>query len=206
VVAETRPTATCVVALVLAAGRSTRIGAANKLLARINGRPLVRIVCETALGSQVERVLVVTGHQSETVRESLDGLDVEIVENREFATGLASSLRAGLGALPENTSAVVVLLADMPSIRAGDIDRLIAALDIGRGAQIVTATHNGKRGNPVVWPSRFFAELSAVSGDKGGRDLIARYADRVVGVELGSVAAADLDTRQQLAGAGAQLP
>jgi molybdenum cofactor cytidylyltransferase len=195
-----------VAALVLAAGRSTRVGDANKLLATINGLPLVRIVCESALASRVDRVLVVTGHQGEAVGAALEGLDVTLLNNPDFATGLASSLRTGVQGLHQDTRAVVVLLADMPSIKASDIDRLIGRLDTDRGAGIVIATQNGKRGNPVVWSSRFFAELSTVSGDKGGRDLIARYRDVVVGVELGPAAGADLDTRQELKGAGAELP
>src|SRR4051812_4976596 len=113
-----------VVCIVLAAGRSTRMGAANKLSADVGGKPMVRHAVEAALASAASPVLVVTGHQAEEVRAALTGLAVRFVHNRDYAAGLASSLKAGIGALPEGAVGALVLLGDMPQITAADLDRL----------------------------------------------------------------------------------
>ncbi|CAN0250590.1 unnamed protein product, partial [Phaeothamnion confervicola] len=85
--------------IVLAAGRSSRMGPRNKLLEDLDGRIIVRATVESALASRARPIIVVTGHQYEAVGEALAGLDVRIIRNRDFATGMASSLKAGLAAL-----------------------------------------------------------------------------------------------------------
>ena len=112
-----------IAALVLAAGRSSRMGGPNKLLAEISGRPLVRIVAEAALASRARPVLVVTGHQRERVEAALAGLPVEFVHNPAFAGGLGTSLRAGIAALPAQADGAIVCLGDMPQVDATMIDR-----------------------------------------------------------------------------------
>ena len=99
----------------------------------------------------------------------------------------------------------IVLLADMPRIDAPTIDRLIAAFAPAAGAEIVVPTFGGKRGNPVLWSRRFFADLMAVEGDTGGRHLIGANADAVVEVELGPEVALDVDTPEALAAVGGRL-
>jgi molybdenum cofactor cytidylyltransferase len=99
-----------------------------------------------------------------------------------------------------------VLLADMPGIDATLIDRLIEAFDPDQGTLLVVPTYEGKRGNPVLWSSRFFPALTAVHGDTGGRHLIGENADSVVEVELGPAVALDIDTPQALAAIGGSLP
>ncbi len=191
-----------VAALVLAAGRSSRMGAANKLLATVDGEPLVRIAAKAALASRAARVTIVTGHESEAVSGALDGLDVAIVENPDFAAGLSTSLSAGIDALGDDVEAVLVMLGDMPRVGTPVVNRLIAAFDPDAGAEIVVPTFRGKRGNPVLWARRFFPELKALSGDVGARDLIGAHADRVVEVEIGVAVALDVDTPEALAAAG----
>src|SRR5690606_1252894 len=151
--------------------RSTRMGGPNKLLAELAGRPMVRGVVEAALASRAGSVTVVTGHQAGKVAGVLSDLKVRTVENPDFAEGLSTSLRAGVGALPDDCDAVLVLLGDMPQVSAAVIDRLIAAFDAGAGASIVVPTNGGKRGNPVLWARRYFDALKAVQGDAGARHL-----------------------------------
>jgi molybdenum cofactor cytidylyltransferase len=194
-----------VAAIVLAAGQSRRMEGGAKQMATLGGKPLVRIAVEAALASRARPVRVVVGHLAEKVRSALAGLPVEVVENPRYADGLATSLRAGLAALPADVDAALVLLADMPEIDAGMIDRLIDAFDPRAGALIVVPTVAGKRGNPVLWSSRFFADLMAVAGDTGGRRLIGANADAVAEVELGAAAGRDIDTRADLAAIGGSL-
>ena len=186
-----------IAAVILAAGRSTRMGPANKLLADLNGKPLVRWVAEAALASQTRPVLAVVGHQTAEVKAALAGLDVTLVDNPDYATGLASSLKAGIRALPQTIDGALVLLGDMPRITAAHIDRLIAASASGR---IIVPMHEGQRGNPVLWPARYFPELLALEGDAGAKPLLTTHAADIHEVDLGTDAIfLDIDTPDALA-------
>src|SRR5271168_2633287 len=195
-----------IAALVLGAGRSSRMGGPNKLLAEIGGRPLVRIVAEQVLASRARPVIVVTGHQRERVEAALAGLPVKFVHNPHFADGLGTSLKAGIGALPAEVDGAIVCLGDMPQVDAALIDRLIGAFDPDAGALAVVPTIDGKRGNPVVWSRRFFPDLMTVEGDVGARHLIGRYTEVVAEVPLaGKAALTDVDTPEALEAVKAEL-
>lgn len=196
---ERRPN---VAAIVLAAGQSRRMGGPNKLVATIGGKPLVRTVTEAALASRAALVRVVTGNLADRVEAALAGLKAERIHNPDFAGGLSTSLRTGLSGLPDDIDAAIVLLGDMPAIDAATVDRLIEAFDPASGALIVVPTSEGKRGNPVLWSSRFFADLSSVQGDTGGRHLIGANPDAVIEVEIGRAVTLDIDTPEELAAAG----
>jgi molybdenum cofactor cytidylyltransferase len=195
-----------IAAIVLGAGRSSRMGGPNKLLAEIGGKPLVRIVVDQVLASRARPVIVVTGHQRERVEAALNGLPVKFVHNPHFADGLGTSLRAGVGALPAEVDGAIVCLGDMPQVDAALIDRLIGAFDPDAGALAVVPTIDGKRGNPVVWSRRFFPDLMAVEGDIGARHLIGRYTEVVAEVPLtGTAALTDVDTPEALEAVKAEL-
>ncbi|MFD2181205.1 NTP transferase domain-containing protein [Rhodoplanes azumiensis] len=196
---------TKVAAVVLAAGRSTRMGGPNKLLAEIGGRPLVRIVVDAVLASQAGPIVVVTGHQRDRVRAALANLPVSFVHNPDYAEGLSTSVKAGIAALPEDVDGAIVCLGDMPQVDQDLIDRLIAAFDPEKGALIVIPTVDGKRGNPVVWSRRFFAELGRLTGDVGARNLIATYQEAVAEVPAAAAAATDVDTAEALAAVKAAI-
>jgi molybdenum cofactor cytidylyltransferase len=192
--------------LVLAAGRSTRMGGPNKLVAEIRGKALVRIATEQVLASRAKPVIVVTGHERDRVESALAGLPVTFVHNPDYATGLGSSLKAGVAAVPDEADGIVVCLADMPQVDATLIDRLIAAFDPEKGALAVIPTFEGKRGNPVLWSRRFFPELMAIEGDVGARHLIGRYNEAVAEVPVtGKAALLDIDTPEALRGATAEI-
>ncbi|HUL88649.1 MAG TPA: molybdopterin-binding/glycosyltransferase family 2 protein [Pseudolabrys sp.] len=195
-----------VAAIVLAAGRSTRMGAINKLIVQIGGRPLVRIAAEQALASQAGPVIVVTGHQREKVEGALKGLNVRLVHNPDYAEGLGTSLRVGIGAVPEGADGAIVCLGDMPQVDAALINTLLDAFDPESGAFIVVPTIDGHRGNPVVWARRFFPDLMAIGGDFGARYLIGNYAEAVVEVPVaGGAALTDIDTPESLSAVKAEI-
>jgi len=190
-------------AVVLAAGRSTRMGGPNKLLAELDGKKLVRIVTEQALASKASEVIVVIGHQAELVEQALQGLQgghkVKFVSNPDFASGLASSIKAGIAAVPETCDGAVICLGDMPLINADLIDRLIGSFAPNRGNLIVVPVSEGRRGNPVLWSRRFFSELMTLDGDVGARHLIAKHGEAVTEVPVdGESAFLDIDTPQAL--------
>ena len=187
-----------VAALVLAAGSSSRMGRDNKLLAEVGGVPMVLRAVNAALASRATSVTVVIGHQAEAVEAALAGRKVSVVRNAEHALGMSTSLRHGIAALPPDAEAVVVLLADMPRIAADHVDRLIDACDPVRPA-IVVPVRNGRRGNPVLWPRRHFAEMQSLGGDKGARELLDRHAGEVLAVQMDDDAIfADVDTPDDL--------
>ncbi len=195
-----------IAAVVLAAGRSTRMAGANKLLAEIARRPLVRIAAEAALASRATPVIVVAGHQRAQVEEALAGLPVRLVYNPDFAQGLGTSLKAGIAAVPADADGAIVCLGDMPQVDARLIDRLIGAFDPDRGALVVMPTFEGRRGNPVLWSRRFFPDLMAIEGDVGARHLIGRYSEAVVEVPIeGKAALVDVDTPEALVGVRAEI-
>jgi molybdenum cofactor cytidylyltransferase len=175
------------------------MGGPNKLLAELNGKKLVRIVTEQALASKARDVIVVTGHQAELVEKALEGLKVTFIRNPDFAGGLASSVKAGISAVPAHADAAVICLGDMPMISAGLIDHLIEAFAPDRGNLIAVPVSDGRRGNPVLWSRRFFNELMTLDGDIGARHLIARHNEAVAEVPVeGNGAFLDIDTPQAL--------
>jgi molybdenum cofactor cytidylyltransferase len=166
-----------VAAVVLAAGRASRMGS-NKLIAELDGEPIVRRTVRAVLGSRARPVVVVTGHEAEAVRGALAGLDVRLVHNPDFADGMSTSLRAGIAAAGA-VHAALVCLGDMPRLEAHHLDAVIDAFAAGDPDQIVVPTYDRKRGNPVLWPSCYFTEIAELSGDVGARALIDRHADHV---------------------------
>ncbi len=195
-----------IAALVLAAGRSTRMGAINKLIAEIGGKPLVRIAAEQALASRAKPVIVVTGHEREKVEAALTGLPMRFVHNPDYAEGLGTSLKTGIGAVPADADGAIICLGDMPQVDTALIDKLISTFDPERGALVIVPTIDGRRGNPVVWSRRFFNDLMAIQGDIGARHLIGSYAEAVVEVPVvGEGALTDVDTPESLSAVKAEI-
>jgi molybdenum cofactor cytidylyltransferase len=192
-------------AVVLAAGRSSRMGGPNKLLALFGGQPLIRRTVERAAASQAVGTTVVAGHQADRVRAALFGLDAKLVENQAYRSGLASSLKAGIAALPENATGALIILGDMPDVSSADLDQLIAAFTAAGGTPIVRATHNGKRGNPVLLPRSVFPAVATLEGDTGARHIVEQEGLAVIDVEIGAGAGIDVDTPEALRMAGGVL-
>lgn len=186
--------------LLLAAGQSRRMGKANKMLVEVDGSPMVVHAARALIASGADPVVVVLGHEPEDVEAALSGLEVTFVRNPDYAKGLSTSLKAGLAALPDHCSGAVIALGDMPGVAAADIDSLIEAFDPMAGHTICVPTHQGKRGNPVLWGRRYFAEMAGVSGDVGARHLIGENADQVVEVARDNPGVLiDLDTPEAVA-------
>jgi len=164
-------------AIVLAAGASTRFRAgggsdATKLVAKLNGKPIVRRVAEAALGAKARPVVVVTGYARDSVEGALADLDVELAFNPNFASGLASSLSVGLSAMPLEVAGALVLLGDMPQIEARLIDALIETFLARKDALAAVPLSEGRRGNPVLLGRGLFDRAMRLKGDEGARRLI----------------------------------
>ena len=192
------PRALKVAAVVLAAGRSSRMAPRNKLLEFIEGKPLIAQTVSAALDSGAGLVIVVTGFEAERVEEALRGLKVKVVHNADHAQGLSTSLRTGLEALPRDSDGAFILLGDMPKIESRDLDALLAAFK-GREA-ICVPVRGGRRGNPVLWGAHYFPEIMRIVGDMGAKPLMAKYPKHVIEVHVDSDGIfADIDTPLDLA-------
>jgi molybdenum cofactor cytidylyltransferase len=195
-----KPAAPKIAALILAAGKSSRMGETNKLTAEVDGAAMVARVADAAIESGASPVIVVTGHQDNEVRAALAGRAVQFIHNPDYAEGLSTSLRAGAKALPPGLDAAVVCLGDMPDIAATHIGRLAAAFDPEEGRTICVPTFAGKRGNPVLWGAAYFDELQTLKGDTGAKHLIGEHADEVCEVPMPDDASLrDIDTPEELA-------
>lgn len=189
-----------VAAVVLAAGRSSRMAPRHKLLERDRaGVPMIARVVDAALASRARPVLVVVGHRGDDVREALSSRPVTFVTAADYADGLSASLRAGLAALPAASPAALVLLGDMPLVTAASIDRLIETYDPDEGRFIVAPVHDGQLGNPVLWDRRYFPAMMALTGDQGARPLLRQHAEAVAEVPLDDTVLRDFDTVDSLA-------
>jgi molybdenum cofactor cytidylyltransferase len=163
-----------VAALILAAGRSQRMGAVNKLLLDINGNPMITLVVDSIGAAALTEMIVVTGHDRERVETALHERPVRLVFNPDYSTGLSSSLRIGLRAL-HDTDGVLVCLADMPKVNKVHIDKLLAAFDSTPRHSICVPYYAGERGNPVLWPRRYFDEIEQLTGDVGAKALLEQH-------------------------------
>ena len=190
-----------IVALLLAAGGSTRMRGADKLLETVDGKPLLRRTAENLIESGVDHVVCVLRPDDELRRAALSGLPVTQVTNPRATSGMGTSIAAGAAALPGSADAALVMMADMPDIRSRDIDRLIAGFDPGEDRAIVRAvTPDGAGGHPVLFGRRFFEALRGLDGDQGARAILREHPEFTVDVILEDDGAiTDLDTPEDWA-------
>lgn len=192
-------------AILLAAGRGTRFdAAANKLLADIDGKPLLRFAAEAALAARVVEICVVTGRDRTAVAAALAGLPLAFAHNPDFESGLASSLRVGVATLGV-VDAALVLLGDMPGVTAAVIDALIDAYAANAGCSAVVPTFRERRGNPALIARALFPQIAALRGDVGARGLL-KAIDGVVELPLDDESVvADVDHPADLARLRAEI-
>lgn len=183
-------------AIVLAAGRSTRMGGPSKLVADLHGRAVVAHVVAAVAAAGLPPPIVVVGDRAEAVRTALEGHAARIVTAPDYADGLSASLRAGIAAVPADWSAALVLLGDMPRVTPATL-RALAAAATGE-ATIAVPVWAGRRGNPVLWGRAHFADLSRLTGDIGGKALLAGRAVVEIAAESDGVLI-DVDTPAALA-------
>lgn len=188
-------------ALVLAAGSSRRMGASNKLLSDLHGEPLLRHTLRSVGAFGLGSVLVVTGHEAETVANIARSEGFEVCHNASYADGMGSSIAAGARALPATRRAVLICLADMPFIKPETVEGLLAAMaaTVDGEACIAVPTYSGQRGHPVLFGRRFVPNLARLEGDRGARNVLRDHSARVVEVAVDDPAICiDIDTPSDL--------
>lgn len=162
-------------AIILAAGQSRRMGS-NKLVAHLNGKPLVAHVADAIDAANLPPPIVVLGHAADEVRAALTGRAVRFVTAEDHAQGMSRSLAAGIAAVRDAWEATIICLGDMPLISPRLLSRLAARAS---PPAIRIPTFEGRRGNPVLWGRDYYAALAALEGDTGARPLFEQHASRI---------------------------
>jgi 4-nitrophenyl phosphatase len=194
-----------VAAIILAAGESHRFGQPKQLLP-VGDKTMIQHVVDITLDSPIEQVIVVLGCRAMEIRASLAGRPVQVVVNEKWRSGLSSSVQAGLSAVKPEMGAALFLLADQPGITTEVIAKLVERYR-ETCAPIVVPTHQGRRGNPVLFGRSLFRELMEVRGDQGGRQLISEHRDVLEEVEVEIEAIfTDVDTAEDYRTANLQTP
>jgi len=190
--------------IVLAAGRSSRSGAQNKLLSRMNRHTVVRQTLSAVSQAGFAAPIVVTGHEGDEVDAALSGLIYSRIQNKTYKTGMAGSLKLGLQQVPAETDFTCVCLGDMPFVKPDTLRALANAANRLSEFKIFIPTFNGKRGNPVMWHRDMVEPLMTIEGDKGGRAMIHAHEALVCEVPVDDHGILiDLDTPEALAQFGA---
>lgn len=200
VMREAEPQKPVIAALLLAAGQSRRMGSDNKLLAIIDGKPMVRHVAETLQASDVDDILMVTGHDADNVVNTIWDLGVSSVQNPDFAEGLSTSLKVGFEILSGRADAILVCLGDMPFVTPDSLNKLIKAFDPAAGKSIIVPATSGKRGNPVLLSVQYLPDVMAITGDMGAKAVINSNGHAIEAIEIDSSEIfTDIDTPEILA-------
>ena len=162
-----------ITAVILAAGKSERMGRTKQLLPW-KGKPLLWHVVQAAIGVGIKDVIIVIGADGEKIRNSIPDLRVRYVNNPDWELGQSTSLKAGLAALHPRSGGVIFMLADQPQV-SPTLVRSMIEKHATTLAPIIAPLVDGQRGNPVLFDQITFDDLMKVQGDKGGRELFSRY-------------------------------
>lgn len=160
-----------ILGIILAAGQSSRYGHRNKLLEQVDNIPLIRHVVHTAQQSLIDEMIAVTGCDNERINRAI-GNRCNTILNENYRQGQSTSIACGINvAQNRDVDAAVILLGDMPKISPNSINKLIYAYDTTE-YDILAASYNRQRGNPVLFDDAYFSELCDVTGDTGGKDIL----------------------------------
>ena len=168
--------------IILAAGRSERMGQIKQLLP-FRGRPLLAHSVETALGSSLNEVVVVLGHGAAQIKEAVAFGHARVLINEGHKAGQSSSMIAGLSCVSDRTTAALFLLGDQPLLSREVVNRIIQEYK-QTNAWIIIPTYHGKRGNPVLVSHNLFARLMSIHGDLGAREVFKEFAEKIKEVEV----------------------
>lgn len=179
--------------VVMAAGNAARFGK-NKLAAEINGKSLIRHALEAVPKERFSRVAVVT--QYPEIADMARNFGFEPIENKHPDYGISHTIALGTQALSE-CDAILYMVSDQPLLDSASVARVVSCWQ-AHPQYIVGAAHNGKRGNPCIFPREFYGELLTLTEDHGGNSVIRRHPERLITVEVGQKELTDVDTPEAL--------
>ena len=181
---------------ILAAGGSTRMGELNKLLLLIDDKPMIYSVCRMVLDAKVNQIILVTGYQNNKVEKAIPKEINKIVYNRNWESGMMSSIYAGMSKLEKDVDGNMIVLGDMPLISTITINKIIGEFNKHNGNYIVYPMYDNRQANPVIFPRKYFSEILNSKGDKGCKKVLKKYPGDAIGIPINSdEVIIDCDTR-----------
>jgi len=169
-------------AILLAAGESNRMGQPKQLMP-FSQSTILEGTIDNLLNSAVSETIVVLGYRDEEIRKNIAGKPVRIAINPDYQQGMSTSIIAGLKQIDKRARAVLVALGDQPFVDSQAINSLVEAFTANKRG-IIIPVYQGKRGNPVIFATRYKSELLNLKGDVGGREIIKRHPDDVLEVAV----------------------
>jgi len=197
-----------ITAILLAAGTSTRMGANNKLLEPLHGKPLFLYALDALLASAIEHIVLVTGHEANRIEQVMGQRKVTVVHNAKYKQGMTSSIQVGIEACPANCAGYLICLGDMPHLTPQAINLLLQAYhDQGNTMAIVQPTYNNRPGNPVLFGRSYRQELLQHTEPEGCKGVVQANRPNVVRLPLQAKGVLiDVDTPEALFNIRQQLP
>jgi len=171
-----------IVAVVLAAGTSSRMGKPKQTLV-LEGEPMLERVLRTLRQTKVDVTVVVLGAGAEEVRKKVRWGDEKLVVNHDYSNGMSESLKIGLKSVQEVADAALIVLADQPFVSSGTVDRVIDAY-LKTKAAVVAPSYKGTRGNPVLFDKRLFPRIMGIKGDVGAKSVVEENRKDMLVVEV----------------------
>ena len=169
-------------AILLAAGQSKRMDGENKLTKEIQGVPLIKHSVKNILASSVDELIIVLGYQKEIIEKLIDKNEkIKFVFNKDFESGVASSIKTGLDNLSEKTEAFFICLGDMPMVNHDIYNQLIKSKD---NKKITVPNYNGQQGNPVLFNKSMKEKIINISGDVGAKKILELNKDKILNLEI----------------------
>ena len=169
-------------AILLAAGQSKRMNGENKLTKKIQDIPLIKLSVKNILTSPIDELIVVLGYQKEIIEKLIDKNEkIKLVFNKDFESGMASSIKTGLNNLPVKTEAFFICLGDMPMVNQEVYNQLIRSRN---NKEIIVPTYKGQQGNPVLFSKSIKEKLMTIQGDVGAKRILELNEDKVLNVEI----------------------
>jgi molybdenum cofactor cytidylyltransferase len=182
-------------AILLAAGESKRMGELKQLMP-LGESTIIEQAIDNLLASAVDETIVVLGHKAEEIKKAIAAKPVKMVVNPYYQEGMSTSIIAGLKPVSSQAQAVMLALGDQPLVDSQTINRLIAEFH-SHDKGIALPAYKGRRGNPVIFAIKYKAELLALKGDIGGREIVQRHPEDVLEVAVDSESViTDIDTRE----------
>ena len=169
-------------AILLAAGQSKRMNGENKLTKEIQGTPLIKHSVKNILASSIDELIVVLGYQKETIEKLINKNEkIKFVFNKDFESGIASSIKTGLNNLSEKTEAFFICLGDMPMVNPNIYNQLIKSIN---KREIIVPTYKGQQGNPVLFAKSMKEKIINISGDVGAKKILELNKDKILNLEI----------------------
>ena len=171
-------------AILLAAGQSKRMNGENKLIRKIRGVPLIKLSVKNILASSIDELIIVLGHQKEIIEKLIDKNEkIKFVFNKNFESGMASSIKTGLNNLSEKTEAFFICLGDMPMVNQDIYNQLIQSKN---NKEIIVPTYKGQQGHPVLFSKSTKEKIMTIQGDVGAKKILELNVDKILNVEVGN--------------------